>query len=94
MSRRIVDAAAGFGFIAESCRKTVSQTSTFTLSLSFLTFLRPLFLPAATARWSISAVFPPPSSYPSAQRTIEHGSIETNELNMTLMSHMTHHGSV
>ena len=32
-----------------------------------------------------------PSSSPSAQRTIEHGSIETNELNMTLMSHMTHH---
>ena len=39
------------------------------------------FLPAATARWSISAVST------SAQRTIEHDSIETNELNMTLMSH-------
>ena len=51
------------------------------------------FLPAATARWSISAVFPPPPS-PSAQRTIEHGSIETHELNMTLMSHMTHHDLV
>ena len=45
----------------------------------------PLFLPAATARWSISAVSPPSS----AQRTIE-----TNELNMTLMSHMTPHDSV
>ena len=47
------------------------------------------FLPAATARWSISAV-----SSSSPQRTIEHGSIETNELNMTLMSHMTRHDSV
>ena len=36
----------------------------------------------------------PPSPPPSAQRTIEHGSIETNELNMTLMSHMTHHDLV
>ena len=39
------------------------------------------FLPAATAR-SIDAVSPPPSG----QRTIEHGSIETNELNMTYES--------
>ena len=30
----------------------------------------------------------------SAQRTIEHGSIETNELNMIPMSQMTHHDSV
>ena len=49
------------------------------------------FLPAAAVRWSIRAVSPPPSS---AQRTIEHGGIETNELNMTLMSHMTHHDLV
>ena len=40
------------------------------------------FLPAATARWSINAVSPT-----SPQRNIEHGGIETNELNMTLMSH-------
>ena len=46
------------------------------------------FLPAATARWLISAVST------SAQRTIEHGSIETNELNLTLRSNMTHHDSV
>ena len=51
------------------------------------------FLPAATARWSISAVFPS-SSPSSGHKTIEHGSIETNELNMTLMSHMTHHDLV
>ena len=50
------------------------------------------FLPAATARWSISAVFP--SSPTSGHKTIEHGSIETNELNITLMSHMIHHESV
>ena len=30
----------------------------------------------------------------SVNELIEHGSIETNELNMTLMSHMTHHDSV
>ena len=41
---------------------------------------------AATARWSINAVsssYPcsPPS--PSAHKIFEHGSIETNELNMT-----------
>ena len=30
----------------------------------------------------------------SGQRTIEHGGIETNELIMTLLSHMTHHDSV
>ena len=39
--------------------------------------------------WSISAIFSG-----SAQRAIEHGSIGTNELNMTLMSHMTHHDLV
>ena len=50
------------------------------------------FLPAATARWSINAVS---SSSPSSPRkTIEHSGIETNELNMTLMSHMTHNDSV
>ena len=38
------------------------------------------FLPAATERWPINAVSPPPSSPP---KTIEHGSIETNELNMS-----------
>ena len=54
-----------------------------------------LFLLAATARWSISAVFPSSSSPPSsAQRTIEHGGIETNELIMTPMGHRTHHDSV
>ena len=47
------------------------------------------FLPAATARWSINAAFPS-----SPQRTIEHGGIETNELNITCMSHMNHHDSV
>ena len=41
------------------------------------------FLPAATARWSINAVFPSPSG----QRTIEHGVIETNELYMTYESY-------
>ena len=53
------------------------------------------FLPAATTRWSINAVSSspsPPSSY--AHKIIEHGSIETNELNMTLMRHMTYHDSV
>ena len=30
----------------------------------------------------------------SVNELIEHGSIETNELNMTLMSHMTHHDSL
>ena len=48
------------------------------------------FLPAATARWSINAVSPPTSPH----KTIEHGSIETNELYRTLMSRMTHHVSV
>ena len=39
-----------------------------------------------TARWSINAVLPP--SPPPGQQNIEHGGgIETNELNMTLMSH-------
>ena len=35
-------------------------------------------------------------SFPSSclHKTIEHDSIETNELNMTLMSHMTHHDLV
>ena len=38
-----------------------------------------LLLPAATARWSINAVFPSSSPPSSAQRTIEHGVIETND---------------
>ena len=41
-------------------------------------------------KWS----FPSPSPPPSTQRTIEQGSIETNELNMTLLSHMTLHDLV
>ena len=54
-----------------------------------------MFLPAATARWSINAVSPPSSPSPtSPHKTIEQGSIETNELNMTLMRHMTRHDSV
>ena len=42
-----------------------------------------LFLPPVTARWSINADFPP---FPRG--------IETNDLNMTLMSHMTQYDSV
>ena len=60
--------------------------------LHYPEYLLQVFLPAATARWSISAVFPPPSS--SGHKTIEHGTIEANELNMTIMSHMTHHDLV
>ena len=46
----------------------------------------------------LSQVAAPPCinavSPPSPHKTIEHGCIETNELNMTLMSHMTHHDLV
>ena len=48
------------------------------------------FLPAVTARWSINAV----SSSSSEHKIIEHGRTETNELNRTLMSHLTHYDSV
>ena len=65
------------------------------------------FLPAATARWSISALCQNEGGGGATnfggmgnffisflQLIIEHGSIEVKKPDMTLMSHMTHHYSV
>ena len=49
------------------------------------------FLQAATAHWSINAVS---SSSTSPHKTIEHGSIESNKLTMTLIILMTQYDSV
>ena len=50
------------------------------------------FFPEAAARWSIKAVSGGGGGSP--RQTIEHGSIETIEINMIVICHMTHHDSV